>query len=287
MKNKLLQIFIFTLMSFTIYAQDIIYKNDKTQIKSKIIEVEENVVKYKKFEFLDGPTYTIKKSDIFMIAYKNGEKELFDDEKPVAKNTSKPETNANTNSKTNIKIKPKQSLKKPVQENTSSESEFTIQKKSFTTYGLLVGLNNFGNFTIPFTVFTFETPSFQNIAVVSQTGMSYTSTVLPSFESLGMKEETIDAFSVSTELGLKYYFNEVLKVDPNKIHLYGGALASYNSVFVITEDADTTSSTSNFGFTGLVGGRYYFKYNWAIQGDVQFAQGGANLLLGVSYRLMR
>ena len=39
------------------FAQDVIVKNDKTEIKAKIEELTETAIKYKKFEMLDGPTY--------------------------------------------------------------------------------------------------------------------------------------------------------------------------------------------------------------------------------------
>lgn len=59
-------------------AQDVIIKNDKKEINSKVIEITEDVIKYRKFEMLDGPIYSINKSEVFMIIYKNGTKEYFD-----------------------------------------------------------------------------------------------------------------------------------------------------------------------------------------------------------------
>lgn len=60
------------------FAQDVIVKNDKTEIKAKIEEVTETTIKYKKFEMLDGPTYNINKRDVFMVIYKNGTKEYIE-----------------------------------------------------------------------------------------------------------------------------------------------------------------------------------------------------------------
>ncbi len=67
-------------------AQDLIIKMDKTEIKSKVLELTDDVIKYKKFEKLDGPTYSIKKSDVFMIIYKDGSKEYMD--QPVSNKTN-------------------------------------------------------------------------------------------------------------------------------------------------------------------------------------------------------
>jgi hypothetical protein len=53
----------------------IIFKNGN-EVKSHIIEVSNNELKYKKHDFLDGPTFVVMKSDIFMIKYKNGTKDI-------------------------------------------------------------------------------------------------------------------------------------------------------------------------------------------------------------------
>lgn len=68
-------IIVFLLSIIYAKAQDIIIKNDKTEIKAKIEEITETTIKYKKFEMLDGPIYNISVNDVFMIMYKNGAKE--------------------------------------------------------------------------------------------------------------------------------------------------------------------------------------------------------------------
>ena len=71
---------IITLIFFkltTLNAQDIIILNNTDEIKSKVIEILDNQVKYKKWTNLNGPSYSIDKSEIFMIKYANGEKETF------------------------------------------------------------------------------------------------------------------------------------------------------------------------------------------------------------------
>jgi len=59
------------------FAQDKIYETDSTVIETKVMEVGEADIKYKKFSYLDGPVYTISKDKVWMIVYKNGEKEVF------------------------------------------------------------------------------------------------------------------------------------------------------------------------------------------------------------------
>lgn len=67
-------------------AQDTIMKMDRSQLIVKIIEVEQHQIKYKRWNYVDGPLYSINKSEIFMIIYKNGEREIMPPtELPVTK----------------------------------------------------------------------------------------------------------------------------------------------------------------------------------------------------------
>lgn len=61
-------------------AQDVITKRDGTDIEAKVLEVNPSDVKYKRFDNLDGPTYSIMNSDILLIRYANGSKEVFNSE---------------------------------------------------------------------------------------------------------------------------------------------------------------------------------------------------------------
>lgn len=63
------------------FSQDVIIKTNGDEIKSKILEVGQNEIKYKNFDYLNGPSYTISKSEIFMIRYENGSKDVFIDSK--------------------------------------------------------------------------------------------------------------------------------------------------------------------------------------------------------------
>ncbi|MGV3538528.1 MAG: hypothetical protein ACO1OQ_01880 [Rufibacter sp.] len=76
----LLLVFVFTVGA---QAQDIIVKVDKTEIKAKVLEIDETHIKYKQWEFLDGPTYSVRKNEVFMVIYKNGKRETFEQTAPV------------------------------------------------------------------------------------------------------------------------------------------------------------------------------------------------------------
>lgn len=82
----------FTLIVCLLYgcilsAQDIITKKDGTDIQAKVTEVGESQISYKKFSNLNGPVYTINISDIIMITYENGEREMYN----IEKNSSLPQ----------------------------------------------------------------------------------------------------------------------------------------------------------------------------------------------------
>lgn len=80
-------------------AQDVIVKKDGSTILSKVLEVNPEDVKYKKFSNKTGPTYTIRKSEILSINYENGEKDLFD-------NSTENDTNQQNGLSTGLIIKP-------------------------------------------------------------------------------------------------------------------------------------------------------------------------------------
>ncbi|MBY0425818.1 MAG: hypothetical protein K2Q22_09295, partial [Cytophagales bacterium] len=66
LKASILLIFL-TLLVITIQAQDVIIKTDGDEIKAKVEEIGTLEVKYKRFDNEDGPSYTILKSDVFVI----------------------------------------------------------------------------------------------------------------------------------------------------------------------------------------------------------------------------
>jgi hypothetical protein len=58
-------------------AQDIILKKDASEIKAKVIEITDQQVKYKDFDYQNGPVRNVNISEVFMITYENGQKEVF------------------------------------------------------------------------------------------------------------------------------------------------------------------------------------------------------------------
>ncbi|MGI8893009.1 MAG: DUF4190 domain-containing protein [Bacteroidia bacterium] len=62
------------------------------EISAKILEVTIDVIKYRKCENQEGPIYSVLKSEVFMIKYANGTKDIFSAEKEnkVGEKSSKP-----------------------------------------------------------------------------------------------------------------------------------------------------------------------------------------------------
>lgn len=77
--NTLL-VFVLTICAYIpniAFGQDLIIKKNGEEIQCKVLEVLLTDVKFKKTSNLEGPTYSIMKTEIFMIKYENGDKDVF------------------------------------------------------------------------------------------------------------------------------------------------------------------------------------------------------------------
>ena len=79
MKKLILLISIVGVFNSNFFSQDIIFTKSQTEIKAKVLEITTDAIKYKEYDFLDGPTRNIVKSDVFMIEYSSGKKEFISD----------------------------------------------------------------------------------------------------------------------------------------------------------------------------------------------------------------
>lgn len=80
---------IFFLAGTSSFAQDLIKFKNGEAVNAKVIEVDEEKVKYKKYDNLDGPSYTARKSQISVITYENGTEDVFDKSTPASAAVSK------------------------------------------------------------------------------------------------------------------------------------------------------------------------------------------------------
>jgi len=77
MKKLIITLISSFLINFLCISQDILTYKNGTETKVKVTEVTSSEVKFKKFDNIDGPLYSILKTDLFMIKYENGTKEVF------------------------------------------------------------------------------------------------------------------------------------------------------------------------------------------------------------------
>jgi len=101
MKKKayIIMIILTVLISKNINAQDIIFLKSGDKIDSKILEVNIDNIKYKKYSNQNGPVFTIPKKDIRMVTYENGESDIFN-----KKTSNKEETKELRRNRINIDV---------------------------------------------------------------------------------------------------------------------------------------------------------------------------------------
>ncbi len=90
--QSLFIIFALSLNAIVMFSQDQIFLINGDEIPAKVLEITTDIVKYKKWDNQDGPVYTNLKSEIFMIKYQNGSKDVFTNSQPNAS----PKTSDNT-----------------------------------------------------------------------------------------------------------------------------------------------------------------------------------------------
>ena len=98
---------------------DILVLKNGDEVKAKVLEISPIEIKYKKCNMPDGPLYVVKKSDVFMIKYANGTKEVIKSEAAESNNT--PTNNYNG----------------PLKMHSYSILAFVFSILGFITYGLL------------------------------------------------------------------------------------------------------------------------------------------------------
>lgn len=64
------------LLNTTTFCQDIIYTKKKGEIKSKVVEIGTNEIKYKNYDNLEGPVIVIRRTDVRKIQYQNGTEDI-------------------------------------------------------------------------------------------------------------------------------------------------------------------------------------------------------------------
>lgn len=72
MRRKSIFLLAGMLFVLTANAQDVIKLRDGREVQAKISDITQDEIKYKNYDYQDGPTFTIDKSDVLTIQYANG-----------------------------------------------------------------------------------------------------------------------------------------------------------------------------------------------------------------------
>jgi len=80
--KKLLLLFALLATSLWSMAQDTLIKKSGEEIQVKVLEITPDLVKFKNFNNLEGPTISIYKREVFMIKYVNGAKDILTPQAP-------------------------------------------------------------------------------------------------------------------------------------------------------------------------------------------------------------
>jgi hypothetical protein len=108
MKKAILTAIIVVFTLGICFSQDVITKKAGEDIQAKISEITTTQIKYYRFDNLNGPIYSIDKSEVLMIRYENGTKDIFtESDKPTEKTVTTDDTPAKVqqNATTNHKYK--------------------------------------------------------------------------------------------------------------------------------------------------------------------------------------
>ena len=76
-KSKIVLIIPAICLSYIAFTQDTLFLTGQRKVIAKVIEIETAKVKYRKFDNLDGPIYSLDKSEVLKINYRNGTTDSF------------------------------------------------------------------------------------------------------------------------------------------------------------------------------------------------------------------
>lgn len=124
------------LISASAYSQDIIVKTNGDELQAKVAEIGDTSIKYRKFSNPNGPMYSIASSEVFIIRFENGTREVFTPaEEPEAA------TSAVENGKYESAQKAVLTTKKPLR-----DKRFYVRPMASFGYGCVLSgdMENFG-----------------------------------------------------------------------------------------------------------------------------------------------
>lgn len=217
----------------SVSAQDIIIMNNDNadELKVKVIEVQDDVVKYKKWTYQDGPTFVVATKDIFVIKYQNGDKQRFDrnSQKDSSPKTEQVVAKAPEQEPKSVEpvAKPDEPAVKLEEDEEKKEEEETVPSDGFNRFKYYPSGTDISNFEATYYFPTYDYPDgwafsmafdltygryvFYNLYVDAGLG------VLVDTSSSGIGNSrtstTSTALSIPTNVGYKFPIVENVKLD--------------------------------------------------------------------------
>lgn len=259
------------MITFKGSAQDIIIKNDKTEIKSKVIELTADLIKYRKFTMLDGPIYSIDKSEVFMIVYKNGTKEYIE-----SKARSTTVESSTTNNVT--AIKPKEKVKAEDNKIAAFNSKVNNRSAASTPNDMITAANN-------------KIAAFNSAIPKSTTQLQSSSSDTERDDPFCIfaTDGSFSVYDINVNFPLKNHFYLGLGgfIGTNFYSMYGDLgykMPLSKNISVYTNAGYgytkvTTPSVSASGFAWNLGANYIFSNNWGLTVYTPNANG---IMFGIS-----
>lgn len=249
---EILYFILLTFFTFTIKAQDIIIKNDKTELKSKVEEITETHIKYRKWENLNGPIYNLKKIEVFMILYSNGEREMMEgNNTPISTPTTKLQETTSPRQTQKIESTEKPSI--ITTNNSSTQTDVKKEKVDYRPTRLIIGLQSPLEFGSDIEVRLIR--NFLNIGVTYLYGFP--------------KDDSITGTQFGNLYGSIYLpINRLLKNYENQnkgLFIFGSAGISINSVSIYNNKTYKSQTYySDFYTSFREGADYYFTKGFGV-----------------------
>ena len=126
-----------SLAALNVAAQDIIVMRNGDEVEAKVTKVGTAEIEYHKWSNQDGPIYTVPKSDVFMVKYMNGDKDVFCNNNMIS-------TNSDNNPEKGYVIKNPDTTNPNLIDRFNVEPVFNIseEKKHAKQYFPVIGIEN-------------------------------------------------------------------------------------------------------------------------------------------------
>ena len=120
-------------------AQDVVVLKDGSLLNAKVVEVTETTIRYKKFDNIDGPTYTMSKEKILAINYENGTKDVFENYVKEKSDVAQSIDNASSNISSSV-TKSGNNISRGIDNSVYLKQQDMINSgKTIRTLGFVVG----------------------------------------------------------------------------------------------------------------------------------------------------